>query len=522
MSTVQPKAKPKKNKRRWQRRLNLVIMIFVLPIAFLRASYLGLRWWGDSHLEAAFAETDRLDPGWRLKEIEANRLFPLSDKNGYHHVGRIKAAMPTGDWPEWPFPQFDQDPDYLHTVRSAIHNCLVGDRTPSTLLNAEASRVLRAEITRAATAVELARRMPDYPYGRALVEWMKDASSRQMTGEADYRAVAFLLMYDARLRAEDNDLEGALHDVKALLFVSRSLGDDPRPESSSIREGCDSLACRVLERCLAFGRVSEKALVDLQREFEREAEVPFYLLGVRGQRALCDLQLENIQNGEVSIEKFYRMDVEDNSSYLSWSRLPGEASPSALQKNLEFVRKFASIRDERVKILRFMNEEVEFGKLPTWEKIRATEAKAKSLASEHSSQRGLSLVFSEFAKSEARLLASIRVSYTGMAIERFHLAHGRWPEHLQDLVPQFLSAVPLDPFDGAPLRIVRSGSDVVVYSISQDGEDQGVMLLDDPTDPGSGLGFVLHDPSQRRRPAKPFEFPPRTPVEPPDPDDKDK
>ena len=521
MSIVQPKAKTK-NKRIWQRRLILIAIIIGTPIAVVRCAYLGLRWWGDSPLEGAFAETDRLDSGWRLKDLEAKRLYPDAVKNGYHQVGRIKAAMPTGHWPEWPFPQFDAEPDYLGTVRSAMHNCLVGDRMAPSLLNAEASRVLRAEIARAATAVELARRMPDYPYGRALVEWMKDASTRQMTGEADYLVVAFLLMYDARLRAHDNDLEGALHDVKSMLFVRRSLGDDPLPEPASIREGCDSLACGVLERCLACGRVSEKTLVELQREFEREAEVPFYLLGVRGQRALCDLQLENIQNGQISIEKFYRMDVEDNSSVLNWSRLPGEAPPSAFQKNFDFVRKFVSIRDERVKMLRFMNDEVEFGKLPTWEKIRATEAKGKSLASEHSSQRSLSLVFSDFAKTEARLLASIRVSYTGLAIERFHLAHGRWPERLQDLVPQYLSAVPLDPFDGAPLRIVRNGGAVVVYSISQDGEDQGGTLLNDPTDPGSDLGFVLQDPAQRRQPAEPFEFPPRPPVEPPDPDDGDK
>ena len=526
MSTVQSKPKPRRRPR-WRRRSILIAFIFSAPIAFLLLTYLAFRSRGTNRLEEAFAEADRLDPGWRLEDLDRKRLpFPEPDKNGYYQVQRIKAAMPTGFWPEWPFPQFAEDSYYLATVRMALETSLSGDRMAPCLLNSEELRVLRAELARAAEAVELARRMPEYPYGRSPVQWTKDYSSTPMTGMQEVRVVVDLLRCDARLRAHNNDLEGALHDVKAILFASRSLGDDPRLVPMLIRVTCDSIACITLERCLTFGRAPEKTLAELQREFEREAEVPCYLRGVRGERAGCDLQLESIQNGEISITEFYEMDANLDSSFLSMGGAlklsPKEDPPSEFQKNVEFVRKYVNIQDERAKLLHFMNEQVEFAKLPTWKKIRETEAKAKRLESVHSSQRTLSILLSKTAQSEARLLAYLRVTYTALAVERFHMANGKWPERLQDLVPQYLSAVPLDPFDGAPLRIARKASAVVVYSISQDREDQGGTLLQSPIDPGSDLGFVLQDPSQRRQPAKPFEFPPRPPAEPPDPDDKDK
>ena len=121
--------------------------------------------------------------------------------------------------------------------------------------------------------------------------------------------------------------------------------------------------------------------------------------------------------------------------------------------------------------------------------------------------------------ADLRTKTALRIAYTALALERFNLAKGRWPDKLDELVPQYLSAVPLDPFDGAPLRLASKGSAIIVYSVSQDKVDHGGVLLSNPTSPGSDLGFVLQDPAQRRQPGKPFQFPERIvpPVEQPDP-----
>ncbi|MCK4298670.1 MAG: hypothetical protein KAX80_04015, partial [Planctomycetes bacterium] len=51
---------------------------------------------------------------------------------------------------------------------------------------------------------------------------------------------------------------------------------------------------------------------------------------------------------------------------------------------------------------------------------------------------------------------------TALALERYRLKQGRYPDALTDLTPDLLPDVPLDPFDGKPLRYANDGTRVVV------------------------------------------------------------
>src|SRR5256885_11830087 len=74
---------------------------------------------------------------------------------------------------------------------------------------------------------------------------------------------------------------------------------------------------------------------------------------------------------------------------------------------------------------------------------------------------------------EAEGIVSVRISIAALAAEQFRLINGHLPKNLNDLVPRFLQAVPLDPFDGAPLRYKLLTEGYVVYSIGPDGLDDG-------------------------------------------------
>jgi len=58
-----------------------------------------------------------------------------------------------------------------------------------------------------------------------------------------------------------------------------------------------------------------------------------------------------------------------------------------------------------------------------------------------------------------------------VACNRFEREEGRWPESLQELVPEYLDAVPLDPFDGEPFRY--SAEKGLVYSVGKNLTDEG-------------------------------------------------
>ena len=82
--------------------------------------------------------------------------------------------------------------------------------------------------------------------------------------------------------------------------------------------------------------------------------------------------------------------------------------------------------------------------------------------------------------------------------------------------PNYLAAVPLDPYVGGPLRFRRLEDGVVIYALGPDGQDNGGRFRrrgELATNPGWDVGFRLWDVAQRRQPA-PI-------VAKPDPDDKE-
>jgi len=70
----------------------------------------------------------------------------------------------------------------------------------------------------------------------------------------------------------------------------------------------------------------------------------------------------------------------------------------------------------------------------------------------------------------------LRCVITALALERFHLRHGRWPETLNALVPKFLPTAPLDPVDEQPLRYRVEPGGYVVYSLGLNGQDDGGLV----------------------------------------------
>jgi len=89
-----------------------------------------------------------------------------------------------------------------------------------------------------------------------------------------------------------------------------------------------------------------------------------------------------------------------------------------------------------------------------------------------------------------------------LAVERYRRDQHGWPARLDELVPAYLAQVPLDPFDGQPLRLTRFDNGVALYSVSPDS--QGNLSLDSAK-PGTAWGYRLWEVSKRRQPSRPPE-----------------
>jgi hypothetical protein len=78
------------------------------------------------------------------------------------------------------------------------------------------------------------------------------------------------------------------------------------------------------------------------------------------------------------------------------------------------------------------------------------------------------------APKEAGSLANMRLAQTAIALEKFRLAHAnRFPKSLGELTPNYLNAVPADPFDGQSLRYHKVSNGYVLYSIGRNLKDDG-------------------------------------------------
>jgi hypothetical protein len=79
------------------------------------------------------------------------------------------------------------------------------------------------------------------------------------------------------------------------------------------------------------------------------------------------------------------------------------------------------------------------------------------------------------AKRKAvRIETAQNVAITAIALKRYELRHHQLPAALEDLTPELLKTVPLDPMDGQPLRY-RPNADgtFLLYSVGENGRDDG-------------------------------------------------
>ena len=68
----------------------------------------------------------------------------------------------------------------------------------------------------------------------------------------------------------------------------------------------------------------------------------------------------------------------------------------------------------------------------------------------------------------------VEMAKASVSLERFYLKHGRYPEQLEHLVPEFCDVMPQDPMSSQPFHYRRLGSDgFELYSVGWNGKDEG-------------------------------------------------
>jgi hypothetical protein len=470
---------PPPKRRRWRRLLWLLV-----PLALVAAAWVYMYFASDRRLAQAVAEAERTDPHWRLDDIVAERDTIPDEENGALTVLAAKAKKPA----QWPWWESSPPPPRVANAELSPWDAM-RDLKPNEALPDWARDVMRPEMELADGAIREARKLADQPRGRFAITYSKDYISTLMTGIQDARGTASLLNYDAWFRAKSGDLEGALISCRALVNTARSIGDEPTLIAQLVRMAIRAIAVGQTERTLGQGEPPVAELAALQKAMEEEAEEPLLRFALRGERGGMDRLMQALQDGDTSVKLMKGM-------------LAGGITQQQKRWAGEEVLLYlpGAVTNNRAALLEYMNKLVEISKLPPVEQAERLEELEKSLRKEPLLVRELLPATEKVAEAERRTRALLRCAAAGLAAERYRRQHGRWPDSLDDLKGDYLREVPLDPYDGKPLRYRKDGEGVIIYAIWKDHQDDGGdrATLNTYKD-GTDVGFRLWDVDKRRQ-----------------------
>lgn len=270
------------------------------------------------------------------------------------------------------------------------------------------------------------------------------------------RTLASLMKLRGRTALARGDTEQAVESVEALFGTSRALSHQMLLIEHLVRMATASMSLTEVEFLLNEAQLDDGQLKRLARQVEALDFQQGLTTSLMGERAMGyhtfhhmeQMSMGNVVNkpnpGNGNLSR-----PADCAIYLGFLREMIAASrepfPQALDQSQAVEGRLKQLAGSRNPLERY-NAMVTLLILP------ATQASFQAT--------GRNLAFREATRC-------------AVAAERYRLAHGQPPQKLGDLVPEFLTVVPSDPFDGQPLRMKATDGELVFYSIGKDRKDDG-------------------------------------------------
>jgi hypothetical protein len=466
-SSVQTSADVAAPRRRWPRRLLVLLLLAIgLPAAYY-----------------FYAETDALDPGWRLADIEAARQTYRDEDNGALQAIKARRLML-----KKPAPGYDKN-----------YEAVFRDLPAAVELNVQQTALIRNALELYPDAVVEARKLAEFSGGRYSLTCSTDVFSTLIPDHHEGMGIADVLMHDAMLRARGGDPDAALDSCRAAIGVGRAFGDEVFTIAVPMRINCYDRGIEAAERTLAQGQAKDASLAELQQTLVRERPVlqNCWVQAVRGERAWRFEFISALREGDIRL---------------------GDLMVGTLQMKVPLYELVATnflpeiYTGDYPQQLRHMNELVAAARLPLEqqrERFAALEATVDRTPGRRTELSSI-LPFlppdlTKACESHLRGQAQLAAAEAGLAVERYRLAKQRWPASLDEVVKAgLLEAIPSDPLTGQPLRFACLKDGVAVYSPGFDGQDDGGNIdRNNPIRPGVDVGFRLWDPGVRRQPPRP-------------------
>jgi len=472
----------------WLKRLAVAGVAYVLLLVGVRL------WWGYEADRRLQAEVDAIRSRGEPLFFQDYDLTAPADEDAGPLIQQAVAALPPGM-------SADEPSDLADLLKRGVECDDVARQFLAKTASARQLLRAAAQRPRAAWGLQL-----NSPLNWTNLRWPLEA--RQLGKVA---ATAALAEYAA------GDDAAALATVRDALILARHMCDNsPFLVTHSVAVACDSLATSTLARMLANVEVDDAPPQSLLRR--RVARVP----ATRGQL----LELRDWLLDEATLQRALRAACCGERT-LVWDEiglaLAGvRVGPlamtvrSSVEAALGRVAFDPAVRLRGARCLADMGWLVAASAAEDWMEVRLPTV----VLPPEGSLRGLTLFPWESEgllwssnlplRGHFGLIGERRLTATAIAIRLYELDHGRRPETLDALVPEYLAAVPRDPFrgGGGPIGYLRDDEAPRLYCAGINGIDEnGLLVWSSPTRldfENSDYPVVFLDGRAPWEPASPF------------------
>lgn len=515
MSQPVSPVKPARRRRSlfWLKAIGVILLIIGLIY--------GYRTWINYRDEKALydyiAKLDASDPSWKMTQLLQGRqpLPPGTDAAAevvaLQKLLNIHEMIPIGTRNAW-WKKLREIYD-KHTFehweyfRGMHPNALVPDATREQLTALFAMEPAPGAFQRARLLRNLKQGQYQYPV-RPLI------SMTLLPDVQGSRHLSNLMGFAAQLHGEAGNIALALEYIEGCFGIARSFDADPFFISHLVRMAIVGSTCREVERLLAQSTpLTDAQLQLLQREIVREHQLTRQILAwmVRSERAAFDHDLATLQEGRMTWGEISRT----LGRNIRW-RTNIEPVDDALLKvfpemMVGWGNRPETLAKERLTLLKFFAAAMEWAGLPE-EQLQSGLKEFEERGPYFTNfLREYSMIWlyegkavrKEFAGFQKMLSAvslyrtRLRTTEALLACERFRLATGQMPAGWKDIVPAYLPAIPLDPYNGKPITLHVVPDGVVLYSVGHNQMDDKGQVHEQEEQTATDVGCKLWKLQQR-------------------------
>lgn len=348
-------------------------------------------------------------------------------------------------------------PDNMKTM-AALRQGQVRFPPRSGALSAQTKRTLENLLAENKRALELLHNESALREARYPVD-LKQGMNALLPYLSQLKQAAQLLQLEAVAAAESGRPELAAKSIAANIHLANSLAAEPLVLSQLVRIADLAIVLQGLERVLTRTQLAEGPLKELQSGLAEAEKLSGMTRALAGERCL---QIH-----------FYSMPAKERAKVIS-NLGDGASQPEGVPE----VFSERLLRQDFLFFLDIMQSYIQATQAPFPERMataeqidRRVQQKRKSLAVPYATS--ILVALQKTISKDTRNVAYLRDAQLALALERFRLAQGHaFPESLERLVPEYIAAIPADPFSGQPLRWEKlPGRGYVVYSVGDDRAD---------------------------------------------------